>query len=117
VVAWAKLFQDDDSVKRLEFSEIGSYSCSKVLREMEAMEAEEEEDDLSVDKLDEELTTLPESWCHCLEKDEMCLDLPQNLYHIPEMIDFVQGEREAVQGANVKKHGVKQDKNQLGGRN
>jgi hypothetical protein len=78
---------------------------------MEAMEAEEEEDNLSVDKLDEELTTLPESWCQSLEKDEMCLDLPQNLYHISEMIDFVQGEREAVQGANVKKQGVKQDMN------
>jgi hypothetical protein len=78
---------------------------------MEAMEAEEEEDNLSVDKLDEELTTLPESWCQSLEKYEMCLDLPQNLYHISEMIDFVQGEREAVQGANVKKQGVKQDMN------
>jgi hypothetical protein len=114
VASWASLFQDDDSVKRLEFSEIGSYSCSKFLRDMKAMEAEEDEDDLSEE--DDELTTLPESWCQSLVKDEMCLDLPQNLYQISEMVVPSQEKVIVDQEVSAVEQGVTLGKYQQGGK-
>jgi hypothetical protein len=111
------LFQDDDSIKRLEFSKIGGYSCSKLLREMEAMEVEKEDDELSVDKLDDELTTLPESWCQSPGKEEMCLDLPHNLYQIPEIVEPTQEKVMVDQGVSCGKQGVALDKCQQGGKN
>jgi hypothetical protein len=58
VATWARLLQDEENMGQIENSEIRDYSCIKLLRDMEALEQEEEEmQDMVQD--DEELVTLP----------------------------------------------------------
>jgi hypothetical protein len=45
----------------METSEIGQYPCSKLLREMEAVDLDVEEEDLIIINDDDELVRLPES--------------------------------------------------------
>jgi hypothetical protein len=44
VATWASLFQDGSEYKKMGDSEWGSYSCSKLLKDMEALENDEDED-------------------------------------------------------------------------
>jgi hypothetical protein len=86
VASWAGLFQDDEEARKMGRSEIAEYSCIRLLREMEALEQEEEEDEMQpMDQDDNELVTLHLNWCEKIA-DNMNVDgLPENLYNIPEV--------------------------------
>jgi hypothetical protein len=44
VATWASLFQTEEENLSLRSSEIGQYSCTKLLREMENLESETEDE-------------------------------------------------------------------------
>jgi hypothetical protein len=82
VASWASLFQSDEADMLLEASELGHYSCTKLLREMEAIESDGD-DDMSQDE--HELCVLPTEWCH--ERiDDLGIDgLPENPFSDQEV--------------------------------
>jgi hypothetical protein len=67
---------------QIENSRIGDYSCIKLLRDMEALEHEEEEEVQD----HEELVTLPEDWCARFANSMQTNGLPKDLLSIPEVI-------------------------------
>jgi hypothetical protein len=83
VTTWARLFQDENSMTQIENSGIGEYSCTRLLKEMEALEQEDEAQ--SMDRDDEELVTIPKSWCEKLVDSMVTDGLPVDLFSIPEM--------------------------------
>jgi hypothetical protein len=85
VATWASLFQGDDISVYQRTPELGHYSCARLLREMETIEAEEDEDDLPADLCDAELVTLSASWCEKLSEVNQGSLLPSDLFHIPEL--------------------------------
>jgi hypothetical protein len=76
------LFQDKENMGQIENSRIGDYSCIKLLRDMEALEQEEEEEVQD----HEELVTLPEDWCARFVNSMQTNGLPKDLLSIPEVI-------------------------------
>jgi hypothetical protein len=87
VSTWASLFQEDDEVKRMEGSGIGEYSCLRLLKEMEALEQEEEDELESMDQDENELVTMHVGWCEKIAECMRIDGLPENLYTIPVVED------------------------------
>jgi hypothetical protein len=84
VASWASLFQNKEENSMVEKSQIGQYSCMKLLREMEMAESESDEEPKNVESDDLELARIPEKWCQMLGSSEMAQLLPEDLYSIPE---------------------------------
>jgi hypothetical protein len=87
VATWASLFQEDDEVKRMEGSGIGEYSCLRLLKEMEALEQEEEDELQPMDQDENELVTIPVGWCEKIAECMRIDGLPENVYNIPVVED------------------------------
>jgi hypothetical protein len=63
VMDWTSLFQNCDEEMRMESSEFGQYSCTRLLREMEvALSNSEDGMDTGLGGSDEELVRIPNSW-------------------------------------------------------
>jgi hypothetical protein len=98
VATWASLFQDEEGCRRLDKSEIEDYSCIRLLREMEVLEHEEDEDMKLMDQDDEELVSIPKEWCEKLADDMRIDGLPEDVYTIPEMENTFPEEKPDVEG-------------------
>jgi hypothetical protein len=86
VMDWVSLFQNSEENKMLQETEVGQYSCAKLLREMEATESEFEEGDVMMGiTVEEELVQLPEAWSVNRAEMESCDGLPDNLYVLPDV--------------------------------
>jgi hypothetical protein len=70
VATWASLFQTKDENFGLERSKMGQYSCSRLLREMEAVESEAEDEIASMTVVDVEMMTLHATLCAKLTKNK-----------------------------------------------
>jgi hypothetical protein len=81
---WVSLFQDSEDTMKMENSELAQYSCSRLLRDMEAAEVESEEEFDSM-CLDDELATLPAEWTRGLDESREDHNLPENLYILPKL--------------------------------
>jgi hypothetical protein len=88
----ARLFQNTDENKSLKESEMGQYSCTKLLKAMEVVMSKSDEEDL---KIVEGVM----NWSGCLGAGWKIMEtrgnfgLPKNLYELPE----IPGQNEAVQ--------------------
>jgi hypothetical protein len=82
---WVSLFQDSEDTMRMENSELVQYSCSRLLREMEATEVEsdEEKDPMCMD--DAEVLRFPAEWIKEEEIKKRAQDLPDNIYNLPKL--------------------------------
>jgi hypothetical protein len=86
VMDWVSLFQNSEENKMLQETEVGQYSCAKLLREKEAAESESEEGDVMMGiTVEEELVQLPEAWSVNRAEMESCDGLPDNLYVLPDV--------------------------------
>jgi hypothetical protein len=94
VATWASLFQVEDENMTLEWSELGQYSCTKLLSEMEALEAKDEEECM-MKMDDEELVSIPEGWTENLGKTSM--NLPDDIMSIPEMSEVLNDQSNTLQ--------------------
>jgi hypothetical protein len=96
VATWASLFQDEDEKLALEGSELGQYSCTKLLKEMEVLEAEDDEEEYVMRMEDDELVSLPERWLpnnHGIAS----LNLPKEIMVIPEMSEIPKSQSDGKQ--------------------
>jgi hypothetical protein len=82
VASWASLFQSDEADMLLEASELGHYSCTKFLREIEAIESNGE-DAMSQDE--SEPSVLPAEWCQERIEDLGLDGLPENPFSDQEL--------------------------------
>jgi hypothetical protein len=85
VATWAKLVQNNDEQFELGSCEIGQYSCTKLLREMEAVDSEAN-DEASVAAMDDvEMVCLPDDVCAEISSGKWIKDLPEDIYTLPKM--------------------------------
>jgi hypothetical protein len=105
---WASLFQSRDENEALGKSELGQYSCARLLREMELAEQESDEEIQPI--AEDELVTLPPEWCKQMKGLEVAGSLPTDLYVIPEPgLQEKQAEESAtIRGAGKDQRGLKQ---------
>jgi hypothetical protein len=86
VVMQASLFQSEEENVGLDNSELGHYSCTKLLKEMEALESAVDEEIIRMVVDDTEMIHLPEGLCADLEKGKRSTDLPADIYTRHDMI-------------------------------
>jgi hypothetical protein len=97
---WISLFQNSDENRLLHETEVGQYSCTKLLREMEAAESESEGGDIVMNNADEEeLVHLPEAWLENLADKKSGGGLPNNLRTLPELQE--EGKFEGKEDSNA----------------
>jgi hypothetical protein len=83
----ASLFQSDAENVGLENSELDQYSCSKLLKEMEALESDDE-DEISSMAVDEtEMVHLPKALCAEQNGYIGASELPADMYTIPDTLN------------------------------
>jgi hypothetical protein len=82
---WVSLFQDREDTMRMENSELAQYSCSRLLRGMEAAEVESDEEKYPMCMYDAELLRFPAEWIKEEEIKKGAQDLPDNIYSLPEL--------------------------------
>jgi hypothetical protein len=105
VVTWAKLFQNNVEQFDLGSCEIGQYSCTKLLREMEAVdsEAEDETSDAAVE--DVEMVFLSDEVCAKISSGNLLKDLPEGIYTLSDMeqcpADQMVVEKEAMKSESA----------------
>jgi hypothetical protein len=103
VATWASLFQTEDENFGLERSKMGQYSCSRLLREMEAVESEAEDEIASMTVVDVEMMTLHATLCAKLTKNKCDTYLLDDIYSIPGMMDTTQNQQQEVVSNEKKK--------------
>jgi hypothetical protein len=85
VATWAKFFQNNDEQVDLGSCEIGQYSCSKLLREIEAVDSEANEEASVVAMDDVEMICLPDDVCAEISSVKWIKELPEDIYTLLEM--------------------------------
>jgi hypothetical protein len=88
---WASLFQNKDEGEALGRSEIGHYSCTKLLREMEVAMSDSGDEDSVMAREEDELTLLSRGWLEKTLEDSEMRDLPDNLYVMLELAEQLDG--------------------------
>jgi hypothetical protein len=83
VMDWVSLFQEREETMTMENSELTQYSCSILLREMETLVSDLEEDGIDMMHGDDELVRFPEQWIQENFGPDKELGLPENLFEIP----------------------------------
>jgi hypothetical protein len=85
VATWANLFQNNVERFDLGSCEIGQYSCTKLLREMEVVDSEAE-DETSDDAVEDvEMVCLPDEIYAEISSGKWLKDLPEDIYTLPDM--------------------------------
>jgi hypothetical protein len=84
----------------MDVGELGHYSCTKLLRGMEAMDSDAKNDGHSMNLVDFELVTLLEELCAKLWEAASDMELPKDLYLVPGVAenDQVMDEPEVIDG-------------------
>jgi hypothetical protein len=102
VASWASLFQNEVEGAGTCATEIGQYSCMKLLKEMEAIESDADDEIQHVSLEDMEMMELPKDMRSIFSKVSENKNLSANLYVIPDRmaLDQVQemGESTEVVG-------------------
>jgi hypothetical protein len=89
VLDWASLFQNREESMLMEKSELAHYSCTKLMREMEAAEESESEEENDLGEGDDgELVKLPEKLLEIAMEIDSGQGLPDNLYEIPDRMEI-----------------------------
>jgi hypothetical protein len=83
VASWAALFQDSDCC-RVGSSELGHYSCTKLLKEMEVLESDVEEEEQDMMQADDELVRISVEWLQRSLEEHRSDGLPEDLDGLPE---------------------------------
>jgi hypothetical protein len=102
VADWVSLFQISDKCRTLEDMELGQYSYSRLLQELEAVESDSEHDDPMVTKEEDELVRIPDRWLEIAENCSMNSKLPMDLYTLPEVSDQIKTEQHEGEGKQDK---------------
>jgi hypothetical protein len=115
---WAGLFKMEDENIGMHSGGLDQYSYRKLLKEMEALESDEEDKDMSWAQEDE-LVRLPEKLCEEIVESSWARKLLDNLYELPEMMkvcqeEDAQGKKEAEEDVGKKKLQRKQAKQAWG---
>jgi hypothetical protein len=103
VAYWASLFQNDEEHSKTCASELGQYSCVKLLREMEAIESDADDEIQYMSLEDTEMVDLPKDLCSDLLENGENKNLPADLYVIPDRMDL---DHEKQEGISKNKWGI-----------
>jgi hypothetical protein len=79
------LFQNEDEHLSLEAGEIGQYSCTKLLREMEYADSNDENEGLMLAQDDVEMVYLLENICAEISNEKWVKKLLEDIYTLPDM--------------------------------
>jgi hypothetical protein len=79
------LFQNEDEHLSLEAGEIGQYSCTKLLREMESADSDDENEGLMLAQDDVEMVCLLENICAEISNEKWVKKLLEDIYTLPDM--------------------------------
>jgi hypothetical protein len=87
VMDWVSLFQNCDEDILMGSSDFAQYSCTKLLKEMEVVVHDSEDEmDIALDGTDEgELVRIPENWLGDVNKSDEVHGLPEKFYILPEL--------------------------------
>jgi hypothetical protein len=80
VASWVSLFQNEEESLGSYASEIGQYSCVDLLREIEALELDADDEIHGLSHVDVEMMELPEELCSTFSENLGNGDLPSDLY-------------------------------------
>jgi hypothetical protein len=86
VASWVSLFQNEEESLGSYASELGQYSCVKLLREMEALESEADDEIQGLSHEDVEMMEIPEELRSTVSKNLGNRNLPCDLYVLPDMM-------------------------------
>jgi hypothetical protein len=114
VADWVGLFQSEGERKMMEPAKIGQYSCTKLLKDLEAPGVESGEDEVMDELGDDELVHLSENLCQRLIDARDNKDLSEDLYVIPEVILDSEVEAEKKLEVGKMKMGAKKKKEKWG---
>jgi hypothetical protein len=84
VADWASLFLSRNENSKLMGSAIGQYSCTNLLKELDAANSESEEENFMLVDGDDELIKVPDSWLEKMENRDENHGLPDNPFDSPE---------------------------------
>jgi hypothetical protein len=84
VADWANLFQDSEEQGSLRDCVVGEYSCTKLLKEMEVVASDSDEEIVDV-AVEDEVMTIPDSWIQGGLPKGSEKELTGNLYVLPEI--------------------------------
>jgi hypothetical protein len=76
---------------------MGQHSCTKLLREMEALESYDDEEVTTLAMDDTEMLHLPESLCVEILNSKEVEGMPSDIYALPDMIKPVQTQSQVVE--------------------
>jgi hypothetical protein len=108
-------FPNSEECKKLETSKFGQYSCTQLLREMEASLSNAEDESMGVAGMEDELVMLSEALLEKAREYQSGATLPENLYVLHESTEVQMQDQVHVsslekqdQGCNMnnKKWGV-----------
>jgi hypothetical protein len=85
VVTWAILFQNNVEQFDLGSCEIGQYSCTKLLREMEVVDSEVEDETSDAAVEDVEMVFLSDEVCVEISSGNLLKDLLEGIYTLSDM--------------------------------
>jgi hypothetical protein len=97
VATWASLFQTDEENFGLENSEMGQYSCTRLLKEIEALDSDIDEEISTMAIEDTEMVHLPKAMYYEILDNRGEVDLPADVYTLPDMIKPEQNQGHSVE--------------------
>jgi hypothetical protein len=83
VVTWASLIHNEHL--SLEASEIEQYSCTKLLREMEVVDSDDENEESMLAQDDVEMVCLPKNICAEISNEKWVKRRLEDIYTLPDM--------------------------------
>jgi hypothetical protein len=114
VATWVSLFQTEEENLGLMSSEVGQYSCVKLLREMEALESDADEEISILTVEDVEMMNIPESLCSELVETRNAPTLPDDIYTLPKMMNITQELPQRAEPAKPNREKKRREKEKWG---
>jgi hypothetical protein len=111
VSSWATLFQSDEVTNMLGVEMSDQYSCMKLLRDMEALDSDDDNAEIFITQ-DEELVMLLEKLCSQIANSDWRRALLDDLYEIPDMMDSAQDGKPSKEGSDQGLRKVQHNKKQ-----
>jgi hypothetical protein len=105
VSAWASMFQIEEENVGLDNSELGQYSCTKLLKEMEALDSDGDDEIVGMAVDDAKMVHLLEVLCADLDRCKESTDLPTDIYTLPNMISLKQNVEDEIANREKRKGG------------
>jgi hypothetical protein len=99
---WVSLLQNSEESVRMKSSELAQYSCSRLLREMEAVELESDEERETMCMDDAGLVSFPTEWINKKVEPMEVQGFSDSLYSLPDPKVGTEPEHSDVDGAKLK---------------